>query len=67
MSAEHEIQVFRGTYAALKAEIGKVLVGQEEAVDQTLQALFAGGMYYWKVFRAWERHCWCGRWVRFWT
>jgi MoxR-like ATPase len=43
MSAEQAIQLFRETYAALKSEIGKVLVGQEEAVDQTLQALFAGG------------------------
>jgi MoxR-like ATPase len=43
MSAEREIELFRETYAGLKSEIGKVLVGQQEAVDQTLQALFAGG------------------------
>ena len=43
MSAEREIELFRETYAGLRSEIGKVLVGQQEAVDQTLQALFAGG------------------------
>jgi MoxR-like ATPase len=43
MSAEREIELFRETYAGLRSEIGRVLVGQQEAVDQTLQALFAGG------------------------
>ena len=32
-----------GKITQLKAEIGKVLVGQHEVVDQTLQAIFAGG------------------------
>jgi MoxR-like ATPase len=32
-----------GKITQLKAEIGKVLVGQHEVVDQVLQAIFAGG------------------------
>ena len=34
---------FRDIYSKLRSEIGKVLVGQDEIVDQTLVALFAGG------------------------
>jgi MoxR-like ATPase len=34
---------FRGTFARLRDEIGKVMVGQQEVVDAVLTALFAGG------------------------
>src|SRR5215468_744127 len=43
MSTESQIQSFRQTYAALRTEIGKVIVGHEAIVDSTLIALFAGG------------------------
>jgi MoxR-like ATPase len=43
MSTEEQIQTFRQAYAALRAELGKVIVGQEGVVEGTLQALFAGG------------------------
>jgi MoxR-like ATPase len=43
MNTETQIQVFRDTYAALRAEIGQVIVGQDEIVDGTLTAIFAGG------------------------
>jgi MoxR-like ATPase len=43
MSTEAQIAQFRQTYSALRAEIGKVLVGQEAIVDSTLIALFGGG------------------------
>src|SRR5262245_13876566 len=43
MSTESQIQSFRETYAALQSEIGKVLVGQNEIVENTVIALFAGG------------------------
>ncbi len=43
MSTEAQIHAFRETYAALRAEIGKVIVGQDEIVDGTLTAVFAGG------------------------
>src|SRR5215467_6812404 len=43
MSTEQSIQSFRESYAALRAEIGKVIVGHESIVDGTLVALFAGG------------------------
>src|SRR3954469_12411198 len=42
-SPEEKIQNFRQTYAALRAEVGKVIVGQNEIVDGTLMALLAGG------------------------
>src|SRR5882724_9671729 len=43
MSTEQAIQSFRESYAALRAEIGKVIVGHESIVEATLIALFAGG------------------------
>src|SRR5260370_19300232 len=43
MSTEDAIQAFRESYSALRAEIGKVIVGHEAIVEGTLIALFAGG------------------------
>ena len=43
MSTESQIQSFRDTYAALQAEIGKVIVGHKAIVESTLIALFGGG------------------------
>lgn len=43
METEQTIQTFRESYAALRAELGKVIVGQESIVEGTLIALFAGG------------------------
>src|SRR2546429_7766582 len=43
MSTEDQIQKFREAYTALRAEIGKVIVGNDAIVEGTLIALFAGG------------------------
>jgi MoxR-like ATPase len=43
MSTEQSIEAFRGAYARLQAEIGKVIVGHTDIVEGTLIALFAGG------------------------
>jgi len=43
MSTSQAIESFREAYAALRAEIGKVIVGHQDIVDGTLTALFAGG------------------------
>src|SRR5579859_292991 len=43
MSTEEQIQSFRATYAALRAELGKVIVGQEPIIEGTLISLFSGG------------------------
>src|SRR6476646_7157992 len=43
MSTEQSIQKFRDAYGALRAEIGKVIVGHESIVEGTLIALLAGG------------------------
>ncbi len=43
MSTEDQIQSFRESYAALRAEIGKVIVGHDAIVESTLIALLAGG------------------------
>jgi MoxR-like ATPase len=43
MNTEQQIQSFRDTYAALRAEIGKVIVGNNDIVDGTLIAMLAGG------------------------
>ena len=38
-----QCDAFRKTYAALRSEIGTVMVGQQRVVDAVLVALFAGG------------------------
>src|SRR6266480_3032682 len=43
MTTEEQIQSFRQTYGALRAEIGKVIVGNDPIVEGTLVAIFAGG------------------------
>src|SRR5256886_857240 len=43
MNTEEQIHSFRQTYAALRAEIGKVIVGNDEIVEGTLVSVFAGG------------------------
>src|ERR1035438_6993798 len=43
MNTEQQIQTFREAHAALRAELGKVIVGQDAIVEGTLISLFAGG------------------------
>src|SRR3954463_16438183 len=43
METEQAIESFRNAYAALRAEIGKVIVGQDEIVESTVIAMLAGG------------------------
>ncbi|EEF57283.1 AAA family ATPase [Pedosphaera parvula] len=43
MNTEEQIQSFRQAYAAVRAEIGKVIVGHDAIVDGTLIAVLAGG------------------------
>ncbi len=43
MTTEQQIEKFREAYTALRAEIGKVIVGHDAIVEGTLIALFAGG------------------------
>jgi MoxR-like ATPase len=43
MSTEAQIQNFRQAWEGLRGEIGKVIVGNDEIVEGTLTAIFAGG------------------------
>jgi MoxR-like ATPase len=43
MSTQEHITHFRETFTALKSEVGKVIVGHEVIVENTLIALMAGG------------------------
>ena len=43
MNTEEHIQSFRESYSALRAEIGKVIVGHDSIVGGTLLAVLAGG------------------------
>jgi len=43
MSIEQRIEQFHQSYRRLREEVGKVIVGHEEIVENTLIALFAGG------------------------
>ncbi len=40
---QHEAEDFRKTFAACRAEVGKLIVGQERVVECSLTAIFAGG------------------------
>ncbi|MCD7100431.1 MoxR family ATPase, partial [Stenotrophomonas sp. MMGLT7] len=41
--AAAEQALFRSTFAALRSEVGRMIVGQREVVDGVLTALLAGG------------------------
>ncbi len=43
MNTEEQIESFRESYDALRAEIGKVIVGHDDIVEGTLIAMFGGG------------------------
>src|SRR5512147_662877 len=43
MNTDEQIQAFRQAHTALRAELGKVIVGQDAVVEGTLIALFSGG------------------------
>src|SRR6201992_1755157 len=43
MSTEEQIESFRRTFEALRAEIAKVIVGHNDIVEGTLTAVFGGG------------------------
>jgi MoxR-like ATPase len=43
IDTQEQIQSFNTAYSALRAEIGKVVVGQQDIVESTVIALFAGG------------------------
>ena len=43
MNTEEKIHSFRESHAALRAEIGKVIVGHDAIVEGTLTAIFSGG------------------------
>ncbi len=43
MSTQEQITYFRETFSALRDEVGKVIVGHESVVDNTLVAILAGG------------------------
>jgi MoxR-like ATPase len=43
MNTEEKIQLFRKSYEALRAEIGKVIVGHDSIVEGTLIAVFGNG------------------------
>ena len=43
MNTEQQIQAFRDTYGAMRAEVCKVIVGNDSIVDGTLIAMLAGG------------------------
>ena len=43
MNEKEQLDILVEKYAALRSEIGKVIVGQSEAVDSLLLSLFSGG------------------------
>ena len=57
--AEAEAARFREVYGNIKAEVGRMMVGQDEVVQGVLTALFAGGHVLLEAYPAWARPCWC--------
>ncbi len=62
MQGEEAARYFRDTMEAIRREIGKVVVGQDETVFGALTGLAAGDTSSSKARRGWARRCWCGRW-----
>ena len=57
-----QLDQFRADFEALRREVGKVIVGLSEIVDDTLTALIAGRpRAARKACRGWARRCWCAR------
>ena len=52
---------FRDGFARLRAAVGRVIVGQEEVVENTLIALVAGGHVLLEGVPAWGKRCSCAR------
>ena len=56
--SEHVVvEELNAAFRALSDEIGKVIVGQEEVVEQLLIALFAAGTACSSACRGWPRRC----------
>ena len=45
--------------AAIRAEVGKAFIGQEDVLDAVMIALLAGGRCCWRACPASARRCWC--------
>ena len=52
------VEQLSAAYQTMAAELGKVIVGQQEVVEQVLTAMFCRGMYCWWACRGWPRRCW---------
>ncbi len=40
----------------LSMEMNKVIVGQKYIIERLLIGLFQTAIFYWKVFRVWQKH-----------
>jgi len=58
MTTEEQIHSFRQSYAALRAEIGKVIVGNDEIVEAPSSPPSPAGTSCLRVFPVWARRCW---------
>ena len=55
------IQDYATRIAAIRDEVGRVLVGQEAIVEAVLVGVFARGHVLIEGAPAWARRCWCAR------
>ena len=51
------VEKLQKAYHNMRAELGKVIVGQEEVIEELLIALFCRGHACWSACRAWPRRC----------
>ena len=61
---EQRAEEFVERYAAVREQIGRVIVGHDEIVHGVLTCLFVGGHCLLEGVPAWARRCWSARWPR---
>ena len=56
-SMQQQAETFRNRYAAVREQIGRVIVGHDEIVNGVLTAVFVGGHVLLEGVLGWARPC----------
>jgi hypothetical protein len=55
------LQNLKGAFNTVRKELAKIIVGQDQVVEQLLIAIFSQGTSCWKACRVWRRRSWSAR------
>ncbi len=61
---QQEAERFRTRYAAVREQVGRVIVGHDDIVNGVLTAMFVGDIVYLKAYRVLVRPCLSEHWPR---